>query len=135
MRRFSPKEVIGILSRLIARVGPLTRTIGGTIRFNVAGAEGGSWCVRLDADGGAWSSDELRPADTTLFVTAEAFHALITNASLEEHVRRGELVVIGDRQKLPQLGALIARGGGMVAQRVRNNASSKRIGKSKEVRG
>jgi hypothetical protein len=135
MRRFSPQEVIGILSRLIARIGPLSCTIGGTIRFNVAGADGGSWCVSLDAAGGAWSSDDARPADTTLFVTADAFHALITNQPVSEHLRRGELILLGDRTKLARLGALIDQGGGVVAQRVRNNAHRSRDRKLKEVRG
>jgi hypothetical protein len=135
MRRFSPKEVIGILSRLIARIGPLSSTIGGTIRFNVAGAGGGSWMVSLDAAGGAWSSDDARPADTTLFVTADAFHAVLLNEPLAGYMNRGELILLGDREKLARLGALINRGGGMVAQRVRNNAQRSRDRKRKEVRG
>src|SRR5688572_7568404 len=114
-RSYSPKQAIGILSRLIARVGPLAKAIGGTLRFQIAGAEGGSWCVSLDS--GAWSSEELR-ADTIVYATAPAFSALLTaSPSVAEHMKRGELIVIGDRGKLARLGGLITSGGSAVAMR------------------
>jgi hypothetical protein len=114
-RSYSPKEAIGILSRLIARVGPLAKTIGGTLRFQIAGAEGGSWCVDLES--GGWSTDELR-ADTIVYATAPAFSALITaSPSVADHMKRGALIITGDREKLGRLGRLITSGGSAVAMR------------------
>lgn len=128
---FSPREIIGVLSRLIARLGPLTQTIGGTLRFRIAGAEGGSWCVRMDEPGGVWSSGD-HDADTIVYATAPAFRALLQAApTVVEHMKRGELIVTGDREKLERLGRLITSGGGAIAMRARNNTQRK----TREVRG
>jgi hypothetical protein len=83
---FSPREVIGILSKLIARTGALAPTIGGTIRFVIAGKEGGEWIVSLDQAGGAWAPGAMRVGDTTVYATAAAFPALILGRELAERM-------------------------------------------------
>ena len=46
-------------------------------------------------------------------------------------MKRGELIVTGDREKLERLGRLINSGGGAIAMRARNTTQRK----TREVRG
>jgi hypothetical protein len=117
----SPREVIMVFAHAIAKLGPLTQSVGGLIGFAISGARGGRWILDLDAPGGSWSEwgdRALEPA-TRIDATPDAFSALILNPGRAAEPPSVE----GDRQKLADLAALIRSGGSALALRATKNRS------------
>ena len=111
-----------IFAHAIAKLGPLTPSIGGQIGFAISGDGGGRWILDLDAPGGVWSSwdeYELVPA-TTVDARSEAFSALILDP--ERALDDDTLLVRGDRTKLRRLAELIRGGGSLLSQRARTQS-------------
>jgi hypothetical protein len=110
VRALLPQQVIAVLARLIARAGPHTARIGGTIQFVVSGAHGGSWLVDLDVAGGAWSKGARATAGTSVFATPEAFPALLDRDQLKNVLHTGQLLIAGDGHRLASLTQLMEHG-------------------------
>jgi hypothetical protein len=121
-------ELVSALSHLIGRLGPLTRSVGGTIAFAVRGE--GCWLVDLDESGGRWSElggGAVPRASTIVRATRASFPAiLLSPAEIPRLLERGEMAVVGDRSKLLRLGELMEEGRSVIGVRVRQKKATKR---------
>lgn len=127
----APREVVMVFAHAIAKLGPLTRTVGGTIGFSISGDRGGRWIVDLDSDGGVWSewTDLERAPATTIDSGALAFADLILKQTLAP-----EIEVRGDRTKLGKLAELIRSGGSMLTQRAKSQQPPRPKGRRRKRR-
>ena len=115
------QELVDVLAHLIGRLGPLTRSIGGTVAFAVRGE--GCWIVDLDACGGQWREiprATIPQASTIVRTTRASFSSLLlAPGEVPALLERGEMAVLGDRSKLVRLAELMERGRTVIGVRVR----------------
>ena len=116
---FAVKELVDVLGYLIGRLGPLTKTIGGTVAFSIRGE--GCWIVDLDHDGGQWRelSDRAIPSASTIVrATRTSFPSILLEPQrVPSLLERGEMAVVGDKTKLLRLAELMERGRGIIGVR------------------
>ncbi|MFO0725207.1 MAG: hypothetical protein U1E65_15605 [Myxococcota bacterium] len=110
---FSPRDLVLVFADVIAKLGPLTQTVGGAIGFVLTDADGGRWIVDLDVPGGAWSEwPEGLAAATTITTRAEVLASLLFQGKIQDGFD-----VQGDKHKLWRLSELISAGGSALEQR------------------
>jgi SCP-2 sterol transfer family protein len=113
---------LALIGRIIDRLGPRARSIGGCIRWVVDGAP---WRLDLEVDGGRWLRDgeDLSTADATVKATAEGVRALFGGPEdLRKARLSGGVVATGDLTKLTKIGAALREGGSFLTHRARRNA-------------
>jgi hypothetical protein len=114
---------LALIGRIVDRLGPRVRFIGGRVQWVVDGA---SWCLDLDVDGGRWLQDDAAGAvnaDTTVEGTAQGIRALFGSAEDLRIARlAGAIRATGDLPRLKAVGAALREGGSFLTHLVRRNA-------------
>jgi hypothetical protein len=124
MTEFAVRELVEVLAYLIGRLGPLTRSIGGSVAFTVRGE--GCWIVDLDQSGGQWREVTGNPkASAIVRATRSSFPSiLLAPDRVPTLLERGEIAVVGDRSKFVRLAELMDQGRGIIGVRVRKKGRS-----------
>jgi len=109
MDRITAKEIFAKLEKKITERANEFSQIGGTYKFVLNGAEGGTWVVDLRKDSfGVRESDE--EAQCRVTISSEDFVKIATGKlKAESAFMRGKLKLIGDLGLAMKLGKLFSK--------------------------
>lgn len=111
---------LALVGRMIDRLGPRVRTIGGSVRWVVDGA---TWDLDLEVDGGRWRRGGAVAADVKVTASGKGVCALFGSAEELRAARlEGELQVAGDLDRLVAIGAALGEGGSFLTHLARRKA-------------